>query len=131
MDGTAPAADIRLSEADLAEIDAILSDAMPVWGPGGTPTTQDGRMLDDNLRRYLITREELMAASAARVGRNLQDTEVVVLEASSALTVRQHDHIRELLDARAWSPRSPGRSPGPGVSRRRRHRFGSRSRRLR
>jgi uncharacterized membrane protein YcaP (DUF421 family) len=35
----------------------------------GTPTTlvQDGTMLDDNLRRYLITREELMAAIRARV----------------------------------------------------------------
>jgi uncharacterized membrane protein YcaP (DUF421 family) len=31
----------------------------------GTPTTlvQDGRMLEDNLRRYLITKEELMAAT--------------------------------------------------------------------
>jgi hypothetical protein len=35
----------------------------------GTPTTlvQDGRMLDDNLRRYLITREELMAAIRRQV----------------------------------------------------------------
>jgi uncharacterized membrane protein YcaP (DUF421 family) len=56
-------------------------------------------MLDDNLRRYLITREELMAGrSAARGGRNLQDLEVVVLEASGALTVSQHDHIHELLE---------------------------------
>jgi uncharacterized membrane protein YcaP (DUF421 family) len=44
----------------------------------GTPTTlvQDGRMLDDNLRRYLITREELMAAIRRQGGRNLQDVEV-------------------------------------------------------
>jgi uncharacterized membrane protein YcaP (DUF421 family) len=66
----------------------------------GTPTTlvQDGRMLEDNLRRYLITREELMAAIRRQGGRNLQDIEVVVLEASGALTVGQHDHISELLE---------------------------------
>lgn len=33
LDGTAPAADIELSNADLKEIDAILADAVPVWGP--------------------------------------------------------------------------------------------------
>jgi aryl-alcohol dehydrogenase-like predicted oxidoreductase len=33
LDGTAPAADIELTQADLAEIDAILTDAVPVWGP--------------------------------------------------------------------------------------------------
>jgi uncharacterized membrane protein YcaP (DUF421 family) len=55
-------------------------------------------MLDDNLRRYLITREELMAAIRRQGGRNLQDIEVVVLEASGALTVSQHDHIQELLE---------------------------------
>jgi aryl-alcohol dehydrogenase-like predicted oxidoreductase len=33
LDGTAPAADIKLSEADLQEIDAILADTVPVWGP--------------------------------------------------------------------------------------------------
>jgi uncharacterized membrane protein YcaP (DUF421 family) len=66
----------------------------------GTPTTlvQGGRMLDDNLRRYLITRQELMAAIRRQGGRNLQDLEVVVLEASGALTVGQHDHIQELLE---------------------------------
>ena len=31
-------------------------------------------------------------------GRNLQDIEVVVLEANGALTVSQHDHIHELLE---------------------------------
>jgi aryl-alcohol dehydrogenase-like predicted oxidoreductase len=31
LDGTAPAADIELSNADLKEIDAILADAVPVW----------------------------------------------------------------------------------------------------
>lgn len=33
LEGTALAADIKLSEADLQEIDAILTDAVPVWGP--------------------------------------------------------------------------------------------------
>jgi aryl-alcohol dehydrogenase-like predicted oxidoreductase len=33
LDGTAPAADIELSPADLKEIDAVLTDAVPVWGP--------------------------------------------------------------------------------------------------
>jgi aryl-alcohol dehydrogenase-like predicted oxidoreductase len=33
LDGTAPAADIKLSKADLQEIDASLADAVPVWGP--------------------------------------------------------------------------------------------------
>jgi uncharacterized membrane protein YcaP (DUF421 family) len=63
-----------------------------------TTLVQDGRMLDDNLRRYLITREELMAAIRRQGGRNLQDIEVVVLEASGALTVGQHDHIHEVLE---------------------------------
>ena len=33
LDGTAAAADVKLSEADLQEIDAVLADAVPVWGP--------------------------------------------------------------------------------------------------
>jgi aryl-alcohol dehydrogenase-like predicted oxidoreductase len=33
LDGTAPAADIELSNADLLEVDAILADAVPVRGP--------------------------------------------------------------------------------------------------
>jgi aryl-alcohol dehydrogenase-like predicted oxidoreductase len=33
LDGTAPAADIELSAAELAEIDTIVADAAPVWGP--------------------------------------------------------------------------------------------------
>jgi uncharacterized membrane protein YcaP (DUF421 family) len=76
----------------------------------GTPTTlvQDGKMLDDNLRRYLITREELMAAICRQGGRNLQDIEVVVLEASGALTVGQHDHIASIIEGCAQ-----GRPVGP------------------
>jgi aryl-alcohol dehydrogenase-like predicted oxidoreductase len=33
LDGTAAAVDVQLSPADLGEIDAILADAAPVWGP--------------------------------------------------------------------------------------------------
>ncbi|MGH3764757.1 MAG: aldo/keto reductase [Pseudonocardiaceae bacterium] len=33
LDGTAPAADIKLSKTDLQQIDTILADAVPVWGP--------------------------------------------------------------------------------------------------
>ena len=33
LDGTAPAAEIRLSVAALAEIDQVLTGAVPVWGP--------------------------------------------------------------------------------------------------
>ena len=33
LDETAAAADVKLSEADLQEIDAVLVDAVPVWGP--------------------------------------------------------------------------------------------------
>ena len=83
----------------------------------GTPTTlvQDGKMLDGNLRRYLITREELMAAIRRQGGRNLQDIEVVVLEASGALTVGQHDHIQELLERlqRIEAATAHGQDSGP------------------
>jgi aryl-alcohol dehydrogenase-like predicted oxidoreductase len=33
LEGTAPAADVDLSEEEFREIDDILSDAVPVWGP--------------------------------------------------------------------------------------------------
>ena len=33
LDETAEAADIKLSEGDLQEIDAIMAGAVPVWGP--------------------------------------------------------------------------------------------------
>lgn len=33
LDGTAPAADITLTDTDLQEIDTILADAVPMWGP--------------------------------------------------------------------------------------------------
>jgi uncharacterized membrane protein YcaP (DUF421 family) len=65
----------------------------------GTPTVlvEKGRTLDANLRRYLITREELMAAIRRQGARNLRDVERVVLEANGALTVEQHDKAEEIL----------------------------------
>ena len=33
LEGTAPAADVELAGSDLEEIDAILADAVPLWGP--------------------------------------------------------------------------------------------------
>ena len=41
LDGTAPAADITLTETDLQEIDTILADAVPMWGPA-RPAYQKG-----------------------------------------------------------------------------------------
>jgi uncharacterized membrane protein YcaP (DUF421 family) len=67
---------------------------------GGTPTTlvEHGRTLNANLRRYLITREELMAAVRRQGARELKDIEVVVLEANGALTVEQHDRSQQVLE---------------------------------
>jgi uncharacterized membrane protein YcaP (DUF421 family) len=67
---------------------------------GGTPTVlvQKGHTLDGNLRRYLITREELMAAVRRQGARNLKDLDVVVLEANGALTVEQRDRSEQLLE---------------------------------
>jgi uncharacterized membrane protein YcaP (DUF421 family) len=66
---------------------------------GGTPTrlVEHGRTLDGNLRRYLITREELLAAVRRQGARNLKDIEKVVLEANGALTVEQHDRTEQVL----------------------------------
>jgi len=67
---------------------------------GGTATVlvQKGHTLDGNLRRYLITREELMAAVRRQGARKLQDLDVVVLEANGALTVEQRDRSEQLLE---------------------------------
>jgi uncharacterized membrane protein YcaP (DUF421 family) len=82
----------------------------------GTPTVlvQKGRTLDGNLRRYLITKEELMAAVRRQGARNLEDIEVVVLEANGALTVEQHDRSEQILARlnRIEAALARGRSPG-------------------
>jgi len=82
----------------------------------GTPTVlvQKGSMLDGNLRRYLITKEELMAAVRRQGARNLEDIELVVLEANGALTVEQHDRTEQILERlnRIEGALARGRSPG-------------------
>ena len=82
----------------------------------GTPTVlvQKGSMLDGNLRRYLITKEELMAAVRRQGARNLEDIELVVLEANGALTVEQHDRTEQILERlnRIEAAVARGRSPG-------------------
>jgi uncharacterized membrane protein YcaP (DUF421 family) len=82
----------------------------------GTPTVlvQDGRTLDGNLRRYLISREELMAAVRRQGARNLEDIEVVVLEANGALTVEQRDRTADLLRRLDRIEAALVRDPGPG-----------------
>jgi len=83
----------------------------------GTPTVlvENGRTLDGNLRRYLVTREELMAAVRRQGARNLEDIEVVVLEANGALTVEQHDRTAEILKrlSRIETSLAPGHGSGP------------------
>ena len=83
----------------------------------GTSTVlvEKGRTLDGNLRRYLITREELMAAVRRQGARNLKDLDIVVLEANGALTVEQHDRTEEILRRlhRIETALAHGQSSGP------------------
>ena len=85
----------------------------------GTPTVlvQNGSMLDGNLRRYLITREELMAAVRRQGARNLKDIDVVVLEANGALTVEQHDRTEQVLRRLDRIEAALVRGQGPGPAR--------------
>jgi uncharacterized membrane protein YcaP (DUF421 family) len=73
-----------------------------------------GKAVDGNLRRYLITREELMAAVRRQGARSLEDIDLVVLEANGALTVEQHDRTEEVLRRlqRIEVALSQGREPG-------------------
>jgi uncharacterized membrane protein YcaP (DUF421 family) len=66
----------------------------------GRPTTlaRHGRLLERNLRRERITREELMAAMRRQGVGRLADADLVVLESSGALTVEQHDQLGEVLE---------------------------------
>jgi len=83
----------------------------------GPPTVlvDKGRALDGNLRRSLITREELMAAVRRQGAHNLRDIQVVVLEANGALTVEQHDRTAEILRRlhRIEAALAPGQGSGP------------------
>jgi uncharacterized membrane protein YcaP (DUF421 family) len=86
---------------------------------GGTPTTlvRKGHTLDGNLRRYLITREELMAAVRRQGARNLQDLDVVVLEANGALTVEQRDRSEQVLQRLDRIEAALARGQDPGAAR--------------
>jgi uncharacterized membrane protein YcaP (DUF421 family) len=65
----------------------------------GTPTAlvDGGRTLDVNLRRYLISKEELLAAVRRQGARGLEDVDAVVLEANGTLTVEQYDRTSTLV----------------------------------
>jgi uncharacterized membrane protein YcaP (DUF421 family) len=86
---------------------------------GGTPTTlvRKGRTLDGNLRRYLITREELMAAVRRQGARHLKDLDVVVLEANGALTVEQRDRGQQVLERLDRIEAALARGQGQGPAR--------------
>jgi uncharacterized membrane protein YcaP (DUF421 family) len=84
---------------------------------GGTPTTlvRKGHTLDGNLRRYLITREELMSAVRRQGAHHLKDLDVVVLEANGALTVEQRDRGEQVLERldRIEAALARGQGQGP------------------
>jgi uncharacterized membrane protein YcaP (DUF421 family) len=84
----------------------------------GTPTVlvDDGRTLDANLRRYLISREELAAAVRRQGARNLADVEAVVLEANGTLTVEQRDRTEDLLQRLDRIEALLARGPGPACA---------------
>ena len=65
----------------------------------GTPTVlvDNGRTLDQNLRRSLISKEELAAALRRQGAHDLTDVEAAVLEANGTLTVEQRDHVKDLV----------------------------------
>jgi uncharacterized membrane protein YcaP (DUF421 family) len=65
----------------------------------GTPTVlvANGKTLDHNLRRYLISKEELSAGMRRQGARNLTDVESAVLEANGTLTVEQYDDHADLV----------------------------------
>ena len=55
------------------------------------------RTLDVNLRRYLISKEELLAAVRRQGARNLEDVDAAVLEANGTLTIEQVDRTGAVL----------------------------------
>lgn len=81
----------------------------------GTPTVlvDNGTTLDHNLRRYLISKEELAAAIRRQGARSLTDVETAVLEANGTLTVEQHDHDRELMQRLDRIEAMLAHAPGP------------------
>jgi uncharacterized membrane protein YcaP (DUF421 family) len=66
---------------------------------GGSPTVlvDHGSPQEHNLRRYLISQEELAAAIRRQGARDLADVDTAVLEPNGTLTVEQHDHLGDLM----------------------------------
>jgi uncharacterized membrane protein YcaP (DUF421 family) len=66
----------------------------------GTPTllVKDGKTLDRNLRRNLITPEELEASVRRQGARGIRDVDEVVLEPNGTLTVERQDRTDELFE---------------------------------
>ena len=81
----------------------------------GTPTllVDNGTTLDRNLRRYLISKEELTAVIRRQGARDLTDVETAVLEANGTLTVEQHDHLGDLVQRLDRIEAMLARAPGP------------------
>jgi uncharacterized membrane protein YcaP (DUF421 family) len=66
----------------------------------GTPTTliTRGRLNRRNLRRELITNEQILAAVRHQGATKLGDVDLAVVEPSGALTVELHDRVGEVLE---------------------------------
>jgi uncharacterized membrane protein YcaP (DUF421 family) len=73
--------------------------AMARW-LGGSPTVlvDHGRPQVRNLRRYLISNEELTTAVRRQGAHDLADVEIAVLEPNGTLTVEQRDYVRDLTE---------------------------------
>lgn len=82
----------------------------------GTPTVlvDHGITLDQNLRRYRISTEELAAATRRQGARTLADVESVVLEPNGALTVEQQDPFGPLIQRLDRIEAMLASAPAPG-----------------
>ncbi|HEV8653710.1 MAG TPA: YetF domain-containing protein [Actinomycetes bacterium] len=65
----------------------------------GSPTilVENGKLREQEMRKELITDEELMAAVRTQGVHDLRATDLVALEPNGALTVEPHDHLGEIL----------------------------------
>lgn len=66
----------------------------------GTPTTliTHGRLHRRNLRRELITNEQILSAVRHQGAGKLSDVDLAVMEPNGALTVELHDRMGEVLE---------------------------------
>lgn len=71
-------------------IDALIEGA-------ATPLIQDGEILHDNLKRELVTREELTLACHKQGVRRLEDVDLAILEPGGAISVFARQPTREEL----------------------------------